>query len=79
MDVNNLREKIISFINELPEKQKMVIHLKDVEEYEVSEISEILEIEENAVRVNLMRARQKVKEQITQLMNYEQRQISSGI
>ena len=37
----------------------MVIHLKDVEEYEVSEISEILEMEENAVRVNLMRARQK--------------------
>ena len=54
----------------------MVIHLKDVEEYEVSEISEILEMEENAVRVNLMRARQKVKEQITQLMDYEQRQIS---
>ena len=76
MEVNNLKEKIINFINELPEKQKMVIHLKDVEEYEVSEISEILEMEENAVRVNLMRARQKVKEQITQLMNYEQRQFS---
>ena len=40
------------------------------------EISEVLEMEENAVRVNLMRARQKVKEQITQLMNYEQRQFS---
>ncbi|MFT3918647.1 RNA polymerase sigma factor [Cloacibacterium sp.] len=76
MEVNNLKEKIINFINDLPEKQKMVIHLKDVEEYEVSEISEILEMEENAVRVNLMRARQKVKEQITQLMNYEQRQFS---
>ena len=33
-------------------------------------------MEENAVRVNLMRARQKVKEQIAQLMNYEQRQFS---
>ena len=76
MEVNNLKEKIIHFINQLPEKQKMVIHLKDVEEYEVSEISEIMEIEENAVRVNLMRARQKVKEQISQLMSYEQRQIS---
>ena len=31
------------------------------EEYEVSEVSEILEMEENAVRVNLMRARQKSK------------------
>ena len=76
MEVNNLKEQIVGFINQLPEKQKMVIHLKDVEEYEVSEISEILEMEENAVRVNLMRARQKVKEQITQLMSYEQRQIS---
>ncbi|WP_144283703.1 RNA polymerase sigma factor [Chryseobacterium echinoideorum] len=76
MEVNNLKEQIVGFINQLPEKQKMVIHLKDVEEYEVSEISEMLEMEENAVRVNLMRARQKVKEQITQLMSYEQRQIS---
>ncbi|WP_419869631.1 RNA polymerase sigma factor [Chryseobacterium sp. CT-SW4] len=76
IEVNNLKEHIMQFINQLPEKQKMVIHLKDVEEYEVSEISEILEMEENAVRVNLMRARQKVKEQISQLMSYEQRSIS---
>lgn len=76
MDVNNLKDQIIGYINQLPEKQKMVIHLKDVEEYEVSEISEILDMEENAVRVNLMRARQKVKEQISQLMSYEQRPIS---
>jgi chromatin segregation and condensation protein Rec8/ScpA/Scc1 (kleisin family) len=34
----------------------------------------MLEMEENAVRVNLMRARQKVKEQISQLMSYEKRQ-----
>ena len=54
----------------------MVIHLKDVEDYAVSEISEMLEMEENAVRVNLMRARQKIKEQITQLMSYEKRQIT---
>jgi len=76
MEVNNLKEQIVGYINQLPEKQKMVIHLKDVEEYEVSEIAEMLEMEENAVRVNLMRARQKVKEQISQLMSYEQRQIS---
>ncbi|WP_326981184.1 sigma-70 family RNA polymerase sigma factor [Chryseobacterium sp. MYb264] len=76
MEVNNLKEHIVGFINQLPEKQKLVIHLKDVEEYDVSEIAEMMEMEENAVRVNLMRARQKVKEQITQLMDYEQRQIS---
>ncbi len=76
MEVNNLKEQIIGYINQLPEKQKMVIHLKDVEEYEIAEIAEMMEMEENAVRVNLMRARQKVKEQISQLMSYEQRQIS---
>lgn len=75
-EVNNLKDEIIKFINSLPEKQKMVIHLKDVEDYAVSEISEMLEMEENAVRVNLMRARQKIKEQITQLISYEKRQIT---
>jgi RNA polymerase sigma factor (sigma-70 family) len=77
IDTNNLKEQIIGFINQLPEKQKAVIHLKDVEEYEVSEISEILEMEENAVRVNLMRARQKVKEQIQKLMDFENRMIEN--
>lgn len=75
-EVNNLKDEIIKFINSLPEKQKMVIHLKDVEDYAVNEISEMLEMEENAVRVNLMRARQKIKEQITQLISYEKRQIT---
>ncbi|MGC4128753.1 MAG: sigma-70 family RNA polymerase sigma factor [Bergeyella sp.] len=76
-EFNNMKEQIIGFINELPEKQKLVIHLIDVEEYEVSEISEILEMEENAVRVNLMRARQKVKEQIQKLMDFEKRMIEN--
>ena len=75
IETNNMREQILGFINQLPEKQKMVIHLKDVEEYEISEISKILEMEENAVRVNLMRARQKVKDAINKLYAYENRQI----
>ena len=75
IETNNMREQILGFINQLPQKQKMVIHLKDVEEYEISEISEIMEMEENAVRVNLMRARQKVKESINKLYEYENRQI----
>ncbi len=77
MEVNNLKEHIIGFINQLPEKQKMVIHLKDVEEYEVSEIGEMLKMEENAVRVNLMRARTKIKEQIQKLMDFENKVIEN--
>lgn len=77
MDSNNLKEHIIGFINQLPEKQKAVIHLKDVEDYDVAEIAEMLEMEQNAVRVNLMRARQKVKEQIQKLMDFENRMIEN--
>lgn len=71
--VDNTKEVILEMINSLPQKQKMVIHLKDVEEYEISEIAEIMEMEENAVRINLMRARQKIKVQLEKLFEYEQR------
>ncbi len=72
--MDNTTEIILEMIQSLPEKQQMVIHLKDVEEYEISEIAEIMEIEENAVRINLMRARQKIKVQLEKLFEYEQRQ-----
>ncbi len=78
-EVNNLQEEIVRMINALPEKQRAVVHLRDVEEYELSEIAEVLDMEENAVRVNLMRGRQKIRESITQLMHYEQRQISESL
>ena len=76
METNNLKEKILEFINALPEKQKLVIHLKDVEEYEVSEISEILEIEENAVSES-NESQTKVKEQINNLLAFENRKIQN--
>jgi len=69
------KELILKLIQALPEKQKMVIHLRDVEEYEIQEIGETLGMEENAIRVNLMRARQKIKEQLQKIFDYEKRQI----
>lgn len=72
---DNTKEVILELINELPEKQRMAIHLRDVEEYDFSEIAEIMEMEENAVRINVMRARQKIKVQLEKLFEYEQRGI----
>lgn len=71
----NTKEIILAMINQLPEKQKMVMHLKDVEEYDVNEIAEMIEMDEGAVRVNLMRARQKIKSQLENIFNYEKRQL----
>lgn len=73
-EIDNTSEIILQMINSLPDKQKMVIQLKDVEEYSMTEIAEIMEMEENAVRINLMRARQKIKVQLEKLFEYEQRQ-----
>ena len=62
--VEDLKPIILKLIGQLPEKQRKVIHLKDVEDYDLKEIAETLEIEEVAVRVNLTRARKKIKEQL---------------
>lgn len=69
------KELILTLIQGLPEKQRLVMHLRDIEEYEVHEIRETLGMEESAVRVNLMRARQKIREQLQKIFDYEKRQI----
>ncbi|MDR0566416.1 MAG: RNA polymerase sigma factor [Prevotellaceae bacterium] len=48
----------------LPVQQQMAIRLRDVEGYELSEIAEILSMNEGAVRANLSRARQKIRDQL---------------
>lgn len=70
----NMKELILKLIGQLPEKQKLVVHLRDVEEYETSEIAALLDMEDNAVRINLMRGRQKIKSQLEKIWTYEQRQ-----
>ena len=54
----------------LPEKQRAVLQLRDVEEKSYKEIAEVLGITEEQVKVNLFRARQKVKQQFIDIDNY---------
>jgi len=49
-------------ICDLPEMQRTVLQMRDVEGISYQEISNILEMEESAVRTNLSRARKKVRE-----------------
>ncbi|MDO5523297.1 MAG: RNA polymerase sigma factor [Bacteroidia bacterium] len=49
-------------IDELPENQKMVFQLREIEGMSYREIAEALSINEDLVRVNLFRARNKMKE-----------------
>ncbi|MDU1890660.1 MAG: RNA polymerase sigma factor [Dysgonomonas sp.] len=49
-------------IDALPETQRMVILMRDVEGYELDEIADIMGAEPTAVRVNLSRARKTVRD-----------------
>ena len=62
-------------INNLPQKQRLIIQLCDVEGFPIKEIAGIVDIDEGAVRTNLSRARQKVKMQIRKLQAYEERKL----
>jgi RNA polymerase sigma-70 factor (ECF subfamily) len=55
---------------ELPEKQRMIVQLRDVEGYEYFEIAQILEMNENAVRTALSRARKTLKNQLIKYYEY---------
>ena len=57
-------------IADLPEKQKMVIQLRDIEQYELDEISDMLDMNNTAVRVALSRARKTIREKLTNTHSY---------
>ncbi len=54
----------------LPEKQRHVMHLRDVEGYSYQEICEILEIDMSQVKVYLFRARNAVREKLLKINAY---------
>jgi len=57
-------------ISELPDLQRTVIHLRDIEQLEYEEIAEATEMNVNTIRVNLSRARKKVRDEILKIQNY---------
>lgn len=58
---------VMKILNDLPQNQKEIIHLRDIEGYTYKEISQIIDLTEEQVKVNLFRARQKFKEKIKHL------------
>lgn len=54
----------------LPEQQKMIVQLRDIEEYEFEDIAKILDMNETAVRVALSRARKMIREELAKKHSY---------
>jgi len=55
----------------LAESSRMIVHLRDIEGYELKEIAEVMGMQENAVRVALSRARKRIREILVNNKNYE--------
>jgi RNA polymerase sigma-70 factor (ECF subfamily) len=63
LELNDSIDCIRRLISRLPTLQQTILRMKDIEGYEVEEIAEITGCREEAVRVNLSRARKKIREQ----------------
>jgi RNA polymerase sigma factor (sigma-70 family) len=70
IEANEGVELLTKIMQTLPEKQKIIMQLRDIEQFEFAEISQMLEINETAIRVALSRARKVVREQLIKQYNY---------
>lgn len=68
---SDLMKKLKEIIRNLPEQQKTVVHLRDVEGYDFEEIIKITGYDMNYLRVNLSRGRKKIRETMIKIHDYE--------
>jgi RNA polymerase sigma-70 factor (ECF subfamily) len=70
LELNDSVDWVSKIMEELPEQQKIILQLRDIEQYEFSEISKMLNINETAIRVSLSRGRKILREKLTKTHNY---------
>lgn len=63
-------ELVFKVMETLPEQQKIILQLRDVEQFEFSEIAKMLDSNETAIRVALSRARKTVRDTMIKKYNY---------
>lgn len=63
-------EWVMKLFNQLPEKLRSVMQLRDIEGKSYKEIAQVLGISEDQVKVNLFRARQRIRQQFDKIEKY---------
>ena len=77
----DLREKyqhVKKIIESLPEKYSEILRLRDIDGFSFEEIHEFTGLEIPNIRVILSRARQKVKEEVQKIYDYEDKRQTAG-
>ncbi|WP_248723867.1 RNA polymerase sigma factor [Seonamhaeicola sp. ML3] len=70
VELNDSVSWVGKIIEVLPEQQRMIVQLRDIEEYDYDEIAKMLDMTNTAVRVTLSRARKAIREKLTKTHNY---------
>ncbi len=70
VEVQDDLSRVKKLIEDLPEQQKILIHLREIEQYEYEEIAKMMDMNETAIRVALSRARKKIREEMIKRHRY---------
>lgn len=70
IEAKNDVELLNQQMNNLPEQQKTIVQLRDIEELEYHEIAQIMDMNETAIRVALSRGRKKLRECLLKTHQY---------
>ncbi|WP_378188330.1 RNA polymerase sigma factor [Aquimarina sp. W85] len=70
IEAKNSMEWVHKIIDSLPEQQKLVIQLRDIEQFNTAEVAAMLTMNENSVRVALSRGRKALREELIKKQNY---------
>jgi len=70
IEENDGVQLVFKIMETLPEKQRIVLQLRDVEQFDFEEIAEMIGSSETTIRVTLSRARKAVREQLIKQYNY---------
>ncbi|WP_321343789.1 sigma-70 family RNA polymerase sigma factor [uncultured Draconibacterium sp.] len=67
VELGESARQIKKLIGQLPELQQNVMHMRDIEQLSYDEIAEATGLKRNAIRVNLSRARKKVRDEFLKI------------
>ncbi|MDY5774198.1 MAG: sigma-70 family RNA polymerase sigma factor, partial [Bacteroidaceae bacterium] len=70
LSLNDKKDWVMKLFNQLPEKLKSVMQLRDIEGKSYKEIASVLGITEDQVKVNLFRARQRVRQNFEKIDSF---------
>ena len=71
MESEDLRERVYAIIGELPDTYRVILQLRDIEEYDTGEVASLLDISESNVKVRLHRARAALKKLLEPILRGE--------